>query len=189
MKSLVSDLNQNREAVQRIAEAVNVHNERLRQQDEEKAKQEKAELEALRKKRKEEAEAAQKDQGKGKIEESPIPSPQPMEFPEIAFDARELEDELKLRQQHEEESRQEELDTLNALLEHYKREANEAKANRHEYEVKWLEASKKLTEQEELITKLTHEGVEALPEQQTENLKEAIRHIRQENKDMSDKYQ
>ena len=31
IKSLLSDLNQNKEAVQRIAEAVNVHNKRLRQ--------------------------------------------------------------------------------------------------------------------------------------------------------------
>ena len=39
IKSLLSDLNQDREAVQRIAEAVNVHNERLRQQEEDKARQ------------------------------------------------------------------------------------------------------------------------------------------------------
>ena len=32
IKSLLSDLNQDREAVQRIAKAVNIHNERLRQQ-------------------------------------------------------------------------------------------------------------------------------------------------------------
>ena len=38
IKSLLSDLNQDREAVQRIAEAVNVHNERLRQQEEKKAR-------------------------------------------------------------------------------------------------------------------------------------------------------
>ena len=31
IKSLLSDLNQDREAVQRMVEAVNVHNERLRQ--------------------------------------------------------------------------------------------------------------------------------------------------------------
>ena len=62
-------------------------------------------------------------------------------------------------------SRQEELDTLNALLEHYKKEAAEAKANRQDYEAKWLETSKKLAEQEELLVKLSHEGVEALPEQ------------------------
>ena len=40
-----------------------------------------------------------------------------------------------------------------------------------------------------MIAKLTQEGVETLPEQHMENLKEAMRHIRQENKDLNDKYQ
>ena len=40
-----------------------------------------------------------------------------------------------------------------------------------------------------MIVKFAHEGVEALLEQQSENLKEAMRHIRQENKEMSEKYQ
>ena len=71
-----------------------------------------------------------------------------------------------------------ELDTLNALLEHYKKEAAEAKANRKDYEDKWLEASKKITQQEEMIVKLVQEGFEKLPEQHAENLKEAMRHIR-----------
>ena len=75
------------------------------------------------------------------------------------------------------------------MLEHYKKEAAEANANRQDYEAKWLEASKKLAQQEEMIVKLAHEGVEALPEQQAENLKEAMQHIRQENKEMSEKYQ
>ena len=37
--------------------------------------------------------------------------------------------------------------------------------------------------------KLAQEGVEKLPEQHAENLKEAMRHIRQENKDVNEKYQ
>ena len=49
---------------------------------------------------------------------------------------------------------------LNSLLDHYKREAEEAKSSRREYEVKWLEASTKLAQQEEMIVKLTQEGVD-----------------------------
>ena len=147
IKSLLSDLNQDREAVQRIVEVVNVHNERLRQQEEDKARREEEELAALRKKRQEEEEeAAKKDKGKGKLEESPIPSPKPMEIPELPYDSRDYEEEFWMKLQHEEESRQEGLDTLNALLEHYKKEAAEAKANRKDYEAKWLEASKKLAQ-------------------------------------------
>ena len=104
--------------------------------------------------------------------------PKPIEFLELPYNPREYEEELRVKLQQEEESRQEELDMINALLEHYKKEAAEAKANRKDYEAKWLEASKKITQQEEMIMKLAHEGVEALPEQQAENLKEAMRHIR-----------
>ena len=77
----------------------------------------------LRKKRQEEKEAAKKDKGKGKLEDSPIPSPRPIVFLELLYNPREYEEELKAKLQKEEESRQEELDTLNALLEHYKKEA------------------------------------------------------------------
>ena len=144
----------------------------------------------LRKKRKEEEEAAaKKDKGKGKLEDSPIPLPRPMVFPELPYNPRDYEEELKAKLQQEEESHQEELDTLNALLDHYKREAKEAKANRKDYEAKWLEASQKISQQDEMIARLAQEGVEKLLEQHMENLKEAMRHMRQENKDLNEKYQ
>ena len=50
-----------------------------------------------------------------------------------------------MKQQQEEEDQQEELATLNSLLDHYKREAEEAKASCREYEVKWLDASNKIS--------------------------------------------
>ena len=37
-----------------------------------------------------------------------------------------------------------------------------------------------------MIARLAQEGVEKLPEQHMENLKEAMRHMRQENKDLND---
>ena len=40
-----------------------------------------------------------------------------------------------------------------------------------------------------MIARLAQEGVEKLPEQHLENLKEAMRHMRQENKDLNEKYQ
>ena len=143
----------------------------------------------LRKKRQEEEEATKKDKGKGKIEDSPIPSPRPIVFPELPYDPREYEKELRAKQHQEEESRQEELDTLNALLEHYKKEAEEAKANCKDYEAKWLVASQKLSQQDEMIARLAQEGVEKLPKQHMENLKEAMRHMRHKNKDLNEKYQ
>ena len=100
-----------------------------------------------------------------------------------------FEEEIRLKQQQEEEDQQEELATLNSLLDHYKKEAEEAKASRREYEVKWLDASNKISQQEKMIVKLTQEGVDLLPEQQVENLKEGMRHVRQENKELNDKYQ
>ena len=75
------------------------------------------------------------------------------------------------------------------MLDHYKREAQEANANCREYEAKYLEASTKLAQQEVIIVKLTHEGVELLPEQESKNPKEGMRHIRQENKELNEKYQ
>ena len=45
-----------------------------------------------------------------------------------------------------------------------------------------MEASKKISQQDEMIVKLTQEGVDSLPEEHMENLKERMRHIRQENK-------
>ena len=87
-------------------------------------------------------------------------------------------EEIKLKQQQEEEECQEEVDTLNSLVDHYKKEAEEAKASRRKYEVKWLEESSKISQQEEMIAKLTQEGVDLLPEQHIENLKEGMRHIR-----------
>ena len=156
---------------------MNIHNERLRQQEEEKAREEEAELADLRRKRREEEEEAKKSKGKEKLDDSPIPSPRPLEFPELPQDPRDYEEELKAKQQQEEEDRQEKLATLNSLLDHYKRETEEAKASRKEYEMKWLEASQKISQQDELIAKLAHKGVETLPDQHMENLKEAMRHI------------
>ena len=40
-----------------------------------------------------------------------------------------------------------------------------------------------------MIARLAQEGVEKLPEQYMENLKEAMRHMRQDNKDLNKKYQ
>ena len=97
IKSLLSDLNQDREAVQRIAEAINVHNERLCQQEEDKGRQEEVELAELRKKRQEEEEAAKKDKGKGKLEDSPIPSPRPIVFLELPYNPRDYEEEFKAK--------------------------------------------------------------------------------------------
>ena len=105
IKSLLSDLNQDREAIQRIAKVVNVHNKRLRKQEEEKARQEEEEeLAKLWKKRQKEVEAAKKDKGKGKLEDSLLPSPKPIEFPQLSYDPREYEEELRVKLQHEEES-------------------------------------------------------------------------------------
>ena len=55
---------------------------------------------------------------------------------------------------------------LNSLVDHYKKEALEVDAICMEYEAKYLEVSTKLTQQEELIVKLTHKGVELLPEKE-----------------------
>ena len=143
----------------------------------------------LRKKRREEEEEAKKSKGKGKLEDSPIPLPRPVEFLELPQDPRDYEEEIKAKLQREEEDRQEELATLNTLLDHYKREAKEAKASCKDYEMKWLEASQKITQHDEMIAKLAQEGVEMLPKQHMENLKEAMRHIRQENKNLNEKYQ
>ena len=98
-------------------------------------------------------------------------------------------EELKLKQEQEEEDRQEEVATLNSLVDHYKKKALEAKTIHWEYEAKYLEASTKLTQQEELIVKLTHEGVEKLQDKEVEHLKEGMCHIRQENKELNEKYQ
>ena len=133
IRSLLSDLNQDQEPVQRIAEAVNIHNERLRQQEEEKAREEEAELADLRRKRREEEEESKKSKGKEKLDDSPIPSPRPLEFPKLPQDPRDYEEEFKAKQQQEEENRQEELATLNSLLDHYKKQTKE-------YEMRWLEA-------------------------------------------------
>ena len=114
----------------------------------------------LRKKRREEEEEAKKSKGKGKLEDSPIPSPRPIEFPELPYDPKDYKEELKAKLQQEEEDRQEELATLNTLLDHYKREA---KASRKDYEMKWLKASQKISQQDEMIAKLAQEGVEMLP--------------------------
>ena len=54
IKSLLSDLNQDKEAVKRIAEAVTAHNECQRLQEEEIAKQEEEALAELKRKRREE---------------------------------------------------------------------------------------------------------------------------------------
>ena len=78
--------------------------------------------------------------------------------------------------------------TLNSLVDHYKKEALEANALCQEYEVKYLEANAKLIQQHELIVTLTHEGVELLQEKEAKKLKEGMRYIRQENKDLNDKY-
>ena len=142
-----------------------------------------------KRRQREEEEEAKKSKGKGKLEDSPIPSPRLIEFPKLPYNPRDYEEELKAKLQQEEENHQEELATLNALLDHYKREANEAKASRKEYEAKWLEASQKITQQDKMIAKLAQEGVEMLPEQHMENLKEAMRHMWQENKDLNEKYQ
>ena len=52
--------------------------------------------------------------------------------------------------------------TLNSLVDHYKKEAQEASALRQEYEAKYLAANAKLIQQQELIVKLTHQGVDKL---------------------------
>ena len=99
IKSLLSDLNQDKEAVQRIVEAVNVHNERQRQQEEEKAKEEEVALAELRRKRREEEEEAKKSKGKEKLEESLIPLPWPIEFLELPHEQMDYEEETKAKQQ------------------------------------------------------------------------------------------
>ena len=78
IKSLLSDLNQDREAVKRIAKAVSVHNERQCLKEEETAKQEEEALAELRRKRREEGEEARKNKGKEKLEDLPVPSPKPI---------------------------------------------------------------------------------------------------------------
>ena len=159
----MSDLNQDREAVKRIVEAVTAHNIRQRLQEEEIAKQEEEALIELKKKRREEEEEAYKSKGKEKMANSPIPSPKPLSFPELSPKRMDFEAEIKLKQEQAEEERQEELATLNALLDHYKREAQEANARCREHKAKWLEVSKKLAQQEEIIVRLTQEGVDLLP--------------------------
>ena len=146
MKSLLSDLNQDREDVKRIFEAVTAHNECQRLQEEETAKKEDDALVELKRKRREEEEEAHKSKGKEKMADSPIPSPKPLPFPELSPKHMDTEAKKKLKQEQEEEDRQEELATLNSLLDHYKREAQEANASRKEYEAKFLEASTKLAQ-------------------------------------------
>ena len=146
IKSLLSDLNQDRAAVQRIADVIMAHNKCQRLLEEEKAKKEEADLEELRRKRSEEEEEACKNKGKEKVEESPMPSPQPITFPELSLDHMDTTKELKLKQQQEEEDWQEEVATLKSMVDHYKREAQDVDAIRREYEAKYLEASAKLTQ-------------------------------------------
>ena len=62
--------------------------------------------------------------------------------------------------EREKEEHQEEVATLNSLVDHYKKEAQEASALCQEYEAKYLAANAKLIQQQELIVKLTHQGVE-----------------------------
>ena len=176
IQPLFRDLNQDRAAVQRIANAVSAQNKRQRLQEEEQAK-------------KEEEEQACKSKGKEKLEDLPLPSPRPIPFPELSPDHMDTEAELKLKQEQDEEDSQEEVATLNSLVDHYKKEALEADAIRREYEAKYLEASAKLTQPEELIAKIKYEGVALLPEKEVENLKEGMHHIRQENKELNEKYQ
>ena len=142
-----------------------------------------------RRKRKEEEEEARKSKGKEKLADSPIPSHRPLPFPELSPEPIDFEAEIKLKQEQAEEERQEELATLNSLLDHYKQEAQGANASHREYEAKWLEVSTKLAQQEEIIVRLAQEGVDLLLGQQVENLKEDMRHMRQENKELNDKYQ
>ena len=101
----------------------------------------------------------------------------------------ETKEERKLKQEQEEEERQEEVATLNSLVDHYKKQALEASALCREYEAKYLAANAKLIQQQELIVKLTHQGVEQLQEKEVENLKEGMWYIREENKELNDKYQ
>ena len=96
---------------------------------------------------------------------------------------------LKLKQEQEEEERQEEVATLNSLVDHYRKQALEANALHQEYEAKHLEANVKLIQQQELIVTLTHEGVELLQDKEVENLKEGMHYIRLENKELNKKYQ
>ena len=51
----------------------------------------------LIKKRREEEEEAKKSKGKGKLEDSPVPLPRPIEFPELPYDPRDYEEELKAK--------------------------------------------------------------------------------------------
>ena len=189
IKSLLSDLNQDKEVVKRIAEAVTAHNECQWLIEEEIAKKEADALEELKKKRREEEEEARKNKGKEKMEDSPIPSPEPLPFLELLPVRMDTKEEKKLKQEQEEEDCQEEIATLNSLVDHYKREDLEVDAIRREYKAKYLEASTKLTQQEELIVKLTHEGIEKLQDKEVEHLKEGMHHIRKEHKELNEKYQ
>ena len=75
-------------------------------------------------------------------------------------------------------------------MDHYKKKALEANAlHGQEYQTKYLEASTKLIQQQEMIVTLNHEGVEQLQDKEVEHLKEGMRYIRQVNKELNDKYQ
>ena len=186
---ILRDLNQDRVAVQRIADAVSAHNECQRLLEEEQAKKEEEDLEQLRRTRREEEEQAHKSKGKEKLEASSLPSPGPIPFPKVSPDHMDTEEELKLKQEQEEEERQEEVATLNSLVDHYKKEALEANALHREYETNYLVANAKLLQQQEIIVTLTHQGVEQLQEKEVKNLKEGLRYIRQETKELNEKYQ
>ena len=97
IKSLLSDLNQDKEAVKQIAKAVTVHNKRQRLQEEEKAKQEEEALVELRRKRKEEEEEACKSKGKEKLADLPSPSPKPLSFQELSPEPMDFEEEIRLK--------------------------------------------------------------------------------------------
>ena len=98
IQMILKDLNQDRSVVQRIVDAVSIHNERQRLLEEEQSKKEEEALEQLRRMRREEEEQARKHKGKEKLEESPLLSPEPIQFPELSLEHMDTEEEIKPKQ-------------------------------------------------------------------------------------------
>ena len=187
IQSILHDLNQDCTSVQRIANIVSAHNEKQRLIEEQDALKEKKALKQLKLRQKEEEDKAKSYKGKEKVLDSPFPSLIWPQFPVLLLECTysppiDTEEGTLPKKLQEDEAHQEEIATLIALVEHYRKVANESNLLSKEYKEKYFETNAKVTTQQELILKLNNQGMEQFQGNEVETLKEGMRQKREENR-------